>query len=216
MHWGLDILLLGSLLEADPQQAQKQVLSPWFSDQAYDSLLCWQPFSTFRCVLPASTRTRWRVLPGSARRATFSLRRRRWCCVAPGLLSASSGPRYGITKCSSSYTVPRPQDAFKYLLSNFSKPQSLQDPPSGDGWQVLLSQLWAVVLRDLDAALLSKYVRDGKGHRFGYRNLQFKRDGRAFSGQCFLSECTNGIHKQNRTNIPGPSRNQIWILSKEV
>lgn len=74
--------------------------------------------------------------------------------------------------------------------------------PSSDDWQVLLSQLWAVVLRDLDAALLSKYVRDGKGLRFGYRYLQFQRDGRAFSGQCFLSECTNGMHKQNHTNIP--------------
>lgn len=78
-----------------------------------------------------------------------------------------------------------------------SKDWSLQDPSSSDDFsQVLLSQLWTVVLRDLDAALISKYVRDGTGRRFGYRYLQLERDGRAFSGQCFSSECRSGIHKQ--------------------
>ena len=108
--------------------------------------------------------------------------------------------------------VQGPQDTFKYMLSKyfqtteFAKTCHLQRlefaRSSSDDWQVLLSQLWAVVLRDLAAALLSKYVRDGKGHRFGYRYLQFERDGRAFSGQCFSSECTSGIHKQAQTNIP--------------
>ena len=74
-----------------------------------------------------------------------------------------------------------------------SKDWRLQDPlSSNDFSQVLLSQLWTVVLRDLDAALISKYVRDGKG-----RGNIFRQDVEAEYTNKFPSNIPIIITKSN-------------------